>query len=256
MAWRDRSQCRTMHWVCRNLLFFSLAFALPLTSKAVDPSQLGLDSVANYAVYASNSLVESGSPVIVGDSGQNIPSVSAKISSVSSYAASLTPTLTLSGVLSSNLTITGNGGYSVISLAGINYSSNRHLTLQGGANDVFVFDITGSMTIGGSALTPIILSGVATNHVLFNFLGTSAGADVLNVTVGSATLFGTFIAPSASMSVAADTVYGGLFADGNNLTLNSSTVIANVFSLPEPSSFALVGISCLFGLGLKLRRRR
>ena len=245
-----------------GLCAFISMLALPVKSYAViDPTQLGLDSVANFAVYAGGSLTVNGTTTVNGDVGlgpngtqnfgtgftingtyrvdntannshsysggsftggtvlQGLQYVSTTVSSVSAYAASLTATLTLSTTLGSNYTVVGNGGYNIISLPGIIYTGNRTLTLQGGANDVFIINVgNNNLSFSGAGATPITLSGVATNHVLFNLLSTSAGANALIVSQPNETLFGTFIAPYASISLAAsDKIYGGLFAGGNNL---------------------------------------
>jgi hypothetical protein len=286
-----------------GLCAFISMLALPLKSYAdVDPSQLALEAVANFAVYAGGSNTVTGTPAttIYGDVGlgpngtqnfgtaftingtyrvdntadnshaysdanftggtvsQDLHYVSATVSSVSAYAASLTPTKTY-GTINGYVTITGNGGYNIISVGAISLAGVHTLTLKGGANDVFVLNVADYAAFyqdGPEAgFTPIILSGVATNHVLFNLLNTSPTTNALNVTGNNLTLFGTFIAPSASIAVASDKIYGGVFAGGNTLALNSGTITADVFAIPEPSSFALVGISCLFSLGLWSRRR-
>jgi len=266
--------------------------ALPLKSYAVD--QLGLDSVANFAVYANGALTVNGSSTTVnGDVGlgpngtqnfstgfningtylvddtannnnlysggnftgvvQNIDSVGALVSSVSAYAASLMPTKTYTRLTGYD-TITGNGGDNIINVGSISYDGLHSLTLTGGVNDVFVFNVANYAAFYKANSTPIVLSGgVTANHVLFNLESTSGNA--LSVAT-NITLVGTFIAPSASMSLLlSDEIYGGLFA-GNNLALNSGTITADVFAVPEPSSFALVGITCLFGLGVWSRRRQ
>ena len=275
--------------------------ALPLKSYAVD--QLGLDSVANFAVYAGGSLTVIGSPAttVTGDVGlgpngtqnfgtgpnvtgtyrvddtannthalngatfsggtvvQDIDSVGALVSSVSTYAAGLTATTNFTQINSAT-TIIGNGGTNVIDVGTISLNGPAHiLTLQGGPNDIFVFNVLNKVAFLGTYPTLMSLSGgVATNHILFNLLNTSPTANALTVTVANVTLFGTFIAPDASMDIigSGDTIYGGVFAGGNNLALNSGTITENVFAVPEPSSFALVGITCLFGLGVGSRRRR
>lgn len=274
-----------------------LMLALPLKSYAVDPILLGLDSVANFAVYAGGSLTVNGT-TINGDLGlgpngtqnfgtgptvsgtylvddtannshsysggsisggtvvQDINSVGALVSSVSAYATGLTATATF-GLIQNNTTITGNGGYNIINVGSISINGTKKLTLQGGANDVFVLNVSDSVSFFQVNSTPIVLSGgVTANHVLFNLLNTSGAANAL--TVGTnVTLVGTFIAPSASMNLMlSDNIYGGLFAGGNNLAINSGIITADVFALPEPSSFVLVGIACLFGLGTWSRRRR
>jgi hypothetical protein len=152
-------------------------------------------------------------------------------------------------------TIIGNGGYNIINVGSISLNGTKTLTLQGGANDVFVFNVSNGVSFFQTSFAPIVLTnGVTANHVLFNLLNTSGNA--LYVT-NDVTLVGTFIAPSASIALFSDTIDGGVFAGGNALTLRSgSTITADVFEIPEPSSFALVGISCLFSLGLWSRRRQ
>jgi hypothetical protein len=286
-----------------GLCAFISMLALPLKSYAdIDPGQLGLDAVSNFAAYAQGNLTVNGAATtITGDVGlgpngtqnfgadftingtyrvdntannshgysdanftggtvvQDLDYVSTTVSSVSAYAASLTPTKTY-GTINGNVTITGNGSNNIISVGTISLAGVHTLTLKGGANDVFVLNVANYAAFyqdGPEAgFAPIILSGVATNHVLFNLLNTSPTTNALNVTGNNLTLFGTFIAPSASIAIASDKIYGGVFAGGNTFTLNSGTITANVFEIPEPSSFALVGITCLFGLGLWSRRRQ
>jgi hypothetical protein len=194
---------------------------------------------------------------------QSLAYVTATVNGVSTDAASLPstthdPGLTSSTLLNTNYLFVGNSGTNVIDVGTISLNGNKHLTLQGGPNDYFVFNVSNYATFLQVGSTPIVLSGVATNHVLFNLLNTSAGANALTST-GGVTLLGTFIAPDASMDImnlgGSDTIYGGVFAGGSTLTINSGTITADVFMLPEPSSFALVGISCLFSLGLWSRRR-
>jgi choice-of-anchor A domain-containing protein len=251
--------------------------ALPLKSYAVDPGQLGLDTVENFGVYAASALTINGATTITGDVGlgpngtQNFVTtptihgtyldnglgyVSTKISDISAYAAGLPATATY-GTINSGTTIIGNGSNNIINVGTIslNGTGGHKLTLSGGANDVFVLNISSSVSFLQTTWTPVVLSGgVTADHVLFNLLSTSPTANALFVTNG-VTLVGTFIAPYASMSLGSANLDGAVFAGGNNLTLNGSTINADVFMLPEPSSFALVGISCLFGLGLCSRRR-
>jgi hypothetical protein len=252
--------------------------ALPLKSYAVDPSLLALDSVENFGVYAAGALTINGATTITGDVGlgpngtQNFVTtptiingtyldnglgyVSTKISDVSAYAAGLTPNATY-GLIQSGTTIIGNGSNNIINVGTIslNGTGGHILTLKGGANDIFVLNVANSVSFLQTTWTPVVLSGgVTADHVLFNLLSTSPTANALFVT-NNVTLVGTFIAPYGSMSLGSADLDGAVFAGGNNLILNGSTINADVFVLPEPSSFALVGISCLFGLGLCSRRR-
>jgi hypothetical protein len=253
-------------------------FTDPSDPQVVDQSQLALDAVENFAAYANGSLTVSGATTINGDLGlgpsgtpnfvttpnvigtylnSGLGYVSNRMSDVSAYAAGLTATTNLASI-TGRTTITGNGGFNVIDLPSIALSS-KNLNLIGTANDIFVFNVTNVSFLGsgGSGAAGITLSGVTPNHVLFNLLNPTAGANALIATPTSAmTIFGTFITPDASMDIGSGvTIDGGVFAGGNNLTLNGSTINAEVFMLPEPSSFALVGMACLFGLGLWSRRR-
>jgi len=253
-------------------------FTDPSDPQVVDQSQLALDAVENFAAYANGSLTVSGATTINGDLGlgpsgtpnfvttpnvigtylnSGLGYVSNRMSDVSAYAAGLTATTNLASI-TGRTTITGNGGFNVIDLPSIALSS-KNLNLIGTANDIFVFNVTNVSFLGsgGSGAAGITLSGVTPNHVLFNLLNPTAGANALIATRTSAmTIFGTFITPDASMDIGSGvTIDGGVFAGGNNLTLNGSTINAEVFMLPEPSSFALVGMACLFGLGLWSRRR-
>jgi len=293
---RSRNFTTNLSWL--GLCAFISVLALSSTSYAVDPSQLGLDSIANFAAYGQGNLTVTGATTNNGDLGlgpngtqnfgsaftingtyrvdttannsnpysgvnftggtsvQDLSIVPTTLGNVSAYAAGLTATLTLTSTLTTNYTFVGNGGYNIISLPGISLNGTRTLTLQGGANDVFVFNVgNNNVSFLQSGAMAVTLSGVATNHVLFNLMNTSAGVNALTVSGNNETILGTFIAPYASISIGSDKVYGGVFAGGSALTLNSSTISDNIFALPEPSTFALVGVSCLLGLGLWPRRR-
>ncbi|HUI06078.1 MAG TPA: collagen-binding domain-containing protein [Verrucomicrobiae bacterium] len=254
--------------------------ALPLNGYADDikPGLLALDSVENFAAYANGSLNVSGTTTINGDLGlgpdgtQNfittptvngtyvnsgLGSVSTKISGVSAYAASLTPTATY-GTINNKTTITASGGYAIANIGTISLLGNggHYLILSGGPDDIFVLNVSNSVSFLQTTWQPVVLSGgVTPDHVLFNLLNTAAGATALFVT-NDVTLVGTFIAPDASMTLGSVNLNGGVFAGGDNLNLIGSTITADVFMLPEPSSFALVGFSCLIGFGLWPRRRR
>ena len=245
--------------------------------------QLGLDSVEHFAAYANGSLTVSNTTTInngdlgLGPNGtanfittptynngtyvnSGLDYVSTTLISVSANADSLAATTNVGSRINSATTIIGNGGTNVIDVGSISLNGPAHtLTLQGGPNDIFIFNVSNYATFSGTAPALMALSGgVETSHILFNLLNTSGSANALSVTVPNLTLYGTFIAPHASMAITGsdDTIYGGVFAGGNSLSLNGSTITADVFMLPEPSTFALVGFSCLFGLALWPRRRR
>ena len=137
-----------------------------------------------------------------------------------STASALTPTQTFSAI-SSPTTITGNGGTNVIR---INGDINSSITLSGSAKDLFIINVSGSLSLSGS--TSLGLSGgVTASHVLYNFTGTSGS---IKAQVGN-TLYGTFLAPNYSMSI--DGIwYGELIGKGTISLLSAATVTSEPFS--------------------------
>src|SRR5205814_1513573 len=67
----------------------------------------------------------------------------------SSFAAALTPTLSLGNVTGA-LTVNGNGGTNVINMTALSLN-NANLTLNGGPNDLFYINITGGFSLNGTA---------------------------------------------------------------------------------------------------------
>ena len=104
-------------------------------------------------------------------------------------------------------------GNRVFSLTTSAYSNNNQgFTVVGGASDFVVFNInngTSNEALGG----PISLSGgIISDHVLFNFVGTSGN---LQAATGGVTVNGIFLAPN--MKINLDNVIsinGRLSADG------------------------------------------
>jgi hypothetical protein len=235
-----------------------------LGSNAVQNFASG-DAFHIYGTYyvdpnADNSHAYNSANFTGGTVTQSLAYVVAAVTNLSSYAASLTATLTLSTTLQTNYTVVGNGGVNVISLPGINYSGPQVLTLQGGPNDIFIFNVTGQqngdLTFTHANSTAMALNGVATNHVLFNLLDHNAGDKALNVS-GDVHLIGTFLAPSASIDLAPAIIDGAVFAGGQDLTLSSGPDINgnDFFVIPEPSSWALSGLG-LCWVAVAARRRR
>src|SRR5512140_705971 len=82
--------------------------------------------------------------------GQDLSdAVAAALSAAQTFGA-MARTQPAFGTISSALTIQGNGGLNVISIANINMGGGI-LTLNGGPNDLFVLNVTGGIALGGSA---------------------------------------------------------------------------------------------------------
>lgn len=162
---------------------------------------------------------------------------------VSSYAAQLTATQSFA-TLSGTTTISSTTGLNVI---GINNFQNVQLTINGGANDYFIFNISGTMS-ENKAMT--LSGGVTASHILFNFTSTSGN---VFQTSGGGVLYGTYLATNGG-GYAADnlTLTGELINTGGNVqyvsgadtTFAGFTVPAT--AVPEPESYGMM----LGGLGL------
>jgi hypothetical protein len=148
--------------------------------------------------------------------------------SVSDYAKGLTATQTF-GNINRTLTITGNGGLNVIDVANI---QNATLTINGSANDYFVFNVSGQIqTNQVMSLT----GGVTASHILWNLTGTGT---VLQ-TSGGNVLVGTFLATNAGAFQFSELqLTGELINTGGNIQLVSGnhTLIQAGFTPPSGSA--------------------
>ena len=135
--------------------------------------------------------------------------------SASAAAKALRPTQTF-GSITKATTIFGNGGQNVIR---INGDIKKNLTLSGSANDTFIINVTGTLTLGGS--DAIALSGgVTANNVLVNFSGTGG---TISTHVGNV-INGTMLAPTYSFDL--DGVFdGSIIGGGSAITFKSGAKV-------------------------------
>ena len=86
-------------------------------------------------------------------------------------AAGLTANLTIPGnQITGNGSVTGNGGENVIDLTQVNMS-NGAFTINGTANDTFIFRVSTQFNVGNSTIR--VAGGVTPEHVLWYFPNTS-----------------------------------------------------------------------------------
>ncbi len=159
--------------------------------------------------------------------------------SAASAAAAFAPTQTFS-TISGTTTISGNGGRNVINVGSI---SNAVLTLNGTADDYFIFNVSSSFATN----QPMTLSGgVQASHVLFNFTATSG--TVFQTAAGNQ-VYGTFLAASGGNFLFSSLrLDGALINTAGTLQFVSGSrfnSFAPFASVPEPSTWILLGL----GLG-------
>jgi hypothetical protein len=151
--------------------------------------------------------------------------------SVSAAASAKNPTQTFD-TINTTTTITGNGGLNVID---VNNIQNAKLTLSGGPNDFFLFNVANAM----STNQPMTLSGISPDRVLFNLTGTGT----VFQTSGCDKSFGTYLAINGGKFQFSNLVLTGrLINIGGDLQLVSGSRIPVV---AEPGTFWLVVIGAI-----------
>jgi hypothetical protein len=143
--------------------------------------------------------------------------------------------------------VNGNGGLNVINVGNIN---NANFTLNGNANDKFVFNISGAFA---SNQTMTLTGGVTASNILFNF---TAKSGTVFQTSGGDTLYGTFLATDGgSFQFSNLNLTGSIINTDGNVQLVSGSHVSFP-SIPETSSlFPLLGVLSLAIFGPTLRRK-
>lgn len=175
----------------------------------------------------------------------------------------LAATQTLSGITTTGSTIVGNGGVNVID---VNGNITKAFALSGGANDYFVFNVTGALNVGSGAIADITGTGVTANHIIFNLIGSGT----VN-TMTPDTLYGTLLSVNGHYTYTLDSVaYGAainLYDSPNAIkglsdqfqygkVGSTDYTFSGITAVPEPSSIALMGMGVLGMTGAALRRHR
>lgn len=188
-----------------------------------------------------------GNNVVIGG-GTVVQDLTGPVSdalAAAAQAGALVPTQTF-GVIDQALTIVGNGGLNVIAVEGIQFSSaTDKLTLEGGASDVFVIQVAGSVKLSHK-LSAIQVSGaLSESRVLFYLPG---GGTPLSLS-GGAKVVGTFLVPNGKVTLSPGTVTGAVIA-GGDVALPSGGQIDFVGfngTVECPPGFVLIDGVCVFG---------
>jgi hypothetical protein len=163
---------------------------------------------------------------------------------VSNFASSLGATQTFT-TISGTSTITGNGGLNVID---VNDITNAKLTLSGGPNDFFLFNVSDAVMTN----QPMTLSGVSPDQILFNLTGN--GTVAVFQTSGGDKSFGTYLATNGGKFQFSNlNLVGRLINIGGDVQFVSGSMIPAV---PEPGTFALLGVGAMALLGRVYQAKR
>lgn len=205
----------------------------------------------------------SGGSFITGSTASTLISqAQSDATSFSNYAAGLTATQTLSGI-SSNITVAGNGGVNVID---VNGDITSGFKVSGGANDIFVINVTGTLDINSGIAADISGTGVTASHIIYNFIGTTPDTTV--TTMVPDTINGTLLSVDGDYKFALDSLVNGgaidLFNGGTAITGMSAQTqfgTGNFFTgiptaTPEPASVVMMLIGGGMAGGFVSYRRR
>jgi uncharacterized repeat protein (TIGR01451 family) len=151
----------------------------------------------------------------------------------SAAAKGLAATQTFS-TISSPTTVMGNGSLNVIA---INGNITASLILKGTANDVFIVNVTGTVTLGGNSELGIGGS-VTPNHVLYNFTGSSG---TITSHVGNM-FYGTLLGPSYSFNLDGSFI-GEIIGGGSSIALLSGATVNAGSMVSNTATVSATGVT-------------
>ena len=197
--------------------------------------QLFHDSTANISGSLQNPVTQVLVPTSFTQNAAN------QAIAVSNFASSLAATQTFTTITGTH-TITGNGGLNVIAVDNIN---NAKLTLSGGPNDFFLFNVSDMI----HSNQPYTLSGISPDQILFNLTGTGT----VFQTSGGDRSFGTYLATNGgAFQFSQLGLTGRLINIGGDVQFVSGSEI-----IPEPGTFALVSLGAIaLAFAVKGSRKR
>jgi hypothetical protein len=222
----------------------------------------------NGNIYTANSSQPAGTlkgGAYFANSASTINAAAADAITASLQLAALTSTQTIAGNLNGQ-TIVGHGGNNVITVTG-NISGGFNVT--GGANDVFVFNVLGTLNVSSGVVGGnTVGSTVTPSQIVYNFIGTTAGqtvntttSDTINGSLLSVNGNYTFTLASVNNGQAINLFNGTTAISGKSAQSENGT--GNFFrgvpaQVPEPATIALgfAGFACLGFVAQRKKFRR
>jgi choice-of-anchor A domain-containing protein len=191
--------------------------------------------------------VGGGSQILGGQFLIDVVPIDDDAHSAATMANALLATQTF-GSIGNGATIFGNGGLNVINVTtNILLTSGGVLTLFGGENDQFVFNVNGTMTLSqASSIVPV---GVLPSQILWNFV--VEGQEVL---IDGANAVGTILAIERDIRMESGSVTGALISNGDRIKLQAGAVL-NYAPIPEPATGLLLFAATAGVMGIRRRTK-
>ncbi len=185
---------------------------------------------------------------------QNLSGAVSDARAASAFASSLQATQTFGSVTAATTFSSSfsTGGLNVINVDSLQLVK-KDLTIQGGANDFFVINLTNTNadTIFNGARI-LLVGGVTEQNVLFNLGGT--GGD-LRIFKDTAEAHGIFLAPDRSVVIDNPTLFGSVI--GGDLNIHSRGTVISITPVPELATFLpIIGLLAAVASTHYLRRRK
>ncbi len=192
---------------------------------AIGPSASGASSDLLKATITGTLTLDPGAVVTIHDDltvngglvSQDLTVARNDALAASACFAALAPTQTYS-TINNSTTISGNGGLNVINVGSV-VLVKKVLTLSGGPNDVFIFNVSGDYSLGSSQIK--LTGGVKASNVLWNFPGTGT---TVNVYKDVTSAVGTFLVPFRDYVQDVAALTGSVIAGGNVRIHSGATV--------------------------------